>query len=109
MDAILLAILILGAAGLLSWPLGRYLRWAMDPVALDGVAGRFDRLFRAFGGRWCRQEQGWKQYLFALLTCNVLMFAICFAFLALQQALPLNPDGKEALTGDLIFNTAASF
>jgi K+-transporting ATPase ATPase A chain len=29
--------------------------------------------------------------------------------MALQQYLPLNPDGKEAIEGSLIFNTAASF
>jgi K+-transporting ATPase ATPase A chain len=109
MDAILLVILVLGGSAALSWPLGRYLHWAMDPTSTAGLAGRFDRLFHLSGGRLCRQQQDWKQYLFALLACNVVMFALCFAFLALQQSLPLNPDGKEALEGSLIFNTAASF
>jgi K+-transporting ATPase ATPase A chain len=37
------------------------------------------------------------------------MFIVVFAILSLQQILPLNPDGKEALEPSLIFNTAASF
>ena len=37
------------------------------------------------------------------------MFSVTFAILALQQHLPLNPDGRGALSPDLVFNTAASF
>jgi len=109
MDAILLIILILGGTACLSWPLGRYMRWAMDPTSPSGLAGRFDRLFHAFGGRLCRDVQDWKRYTFALLAFNVVMFVVAFAFLALQQWLPLNPDGKAEIEGSLIFNTVASF
>jgi potassium-transporting ATPase potassium-binding subunit len=109
MDATLLILLIVGGAATLSWPLGRYLRWAMDPERLDGTAARFDRWFRAIGGRPTGTDQGWKRYCTALLAFNVVMFVVCFAVLALQQWLPLNPDGKEALEGSLIFHTAASF
>jgi len=109
MDALLLVLLIVGGSALLSWPLGRYLRWAMDPVALDGPAGRFHRLFCALGGRLTAEQQDWKRYCVALLVFNVVMFVACFALLACQQWLPLNPDGKGALEASLIFNTAASF
>ena len=37
------------------------------------------------------------------------MFTVTFAILALQQWLPLNPDGRGALDPTLVFNTAASF
>ncbi|MBL8751160.1 MAG: potassium-transporting ATPase subunit A [Planctomycetes bacterium] len=109
MDAILLILLIVGGATALSWPLGRHLRQAMDPVSLDGAAGRVDRWFRAFGGPLTRGDHGWKRYCFDLLTFNVVMFAISFVILATQQWLPLNPDGKGELEGSLIFNTVASF
>ncbi|MCC6673157.1 MAG: potassium-transporting ATPase subunit A [Planctomycetes bacterium] len=109
MDAILLITLIVGGCAALSWPLGRYMRWAMDPSGTEGLAGWFDRLFRALGGPLTREAQGWKAYLFALLACNAVMFVLSFGFMALQQWLPLNPDGKEALEGSLIFNTVASF
>ena len=104
MDAILLTALILGGAAALSLPLGRYMAWAMDPAPesrwtplLAGVAGS-----ASAGG-------GWARYARQLLAFNAVMFAFAFAVLALQQHLPLNPDGKEALPAHLVFNTAASF
>lgn len=109
MEAMLLILLVVGGSAASSWPLGRYLRWAMDPSTLDGAAGRVDRLFHAFGGPLLREAQDWKRYCGALLGFNVVMFAASFAILALQQWLPLNPDGKGALEGSLIFNTVASF
>jgi K+-transporting ATPase ATPase A chain len=45
----------------------------------------------------------------SLLVFNGVMFVVSFAILALQQFLPLNPDGQTAIEGSLIFNTAASF
>jgi K+-transporting ATPase ATPase A chain len=109
MEAIFFIVLIVGGCAALSYPLGHYLRWAMDPVSPSGPAGSFDRLFRAFGGRLTGEPQTWKRYCTALLTFNAVMFAICFALLAGQQWLPLNPTDRGALEGSLIFNTAASF
>ncbi|PRD42971.1 potassium-transporting ATPase subunit A [Phyllobacterium phragmitis] len=94
--------LIVGGTALISWPLGRYMAWAMD-------ANAFTRLFQSIGGASTRGTQDWKQYMLAMLAFNIVMFVVCFALLALQQYLPLNPDGKGALEGSLIFNTAASF
>jgi K+-transporting ATPase ATPase A chain len=109
MDAILTILLVVGGAAALSWPLGRYMRWAMDPVSVAGPAARFDRLLRAIGGRLTGADQDWKQYCLALLAFNGVTFVVCFALLALQQWLPLNPDAKAALESSLVFHTAASF
>lgn len=109
MNAILLILLIVGGSAVLSWPLGRYARWAMDPLQPGSKRGAIDRLFTLFGGGICRQSQDWKRYSIAMLVFNALMFVFVFALMALQQHLPLNPDCKGALTLDLIFNTAASF
>ncbi|AJY47925.1 potassium ABC transporter ATPase [Martelella endophytica] len=100
-------VLVVGGTALISWPLGRYMKWAMDPNR--GEAGGFTRLFQSIGGATCMQDQNWKRYMVAMLAFNIVMFVVTFGFLALQQALPLNPDGKGALEGSLIFNTAASF
>ena len=101
---------IVGTTAILSWPLGRYMKWAMDPNAPDsGTAGQFTRAFQFVGGAITRAAQDWKRYMVSLLIFNVIMFVVCFSILALQQYLPLNPEGKEALEGSLIFNTAASF
>lgn len=110
MSAITFIILIVGGTAALSWPLGRYMKWAMDPDSSDsGIAARFGRLFETLGGRFVRVSQNWKQYVVSMLVFNVLMFVVSFGFMALQQHLFLNPDGKGAIEGSLIFNTAASF
>jgi K+-transporting ATPase ATPase A chain len=108
--AILFVVFIVGTTALLSWPLGRYMKWAMDPNAPDaGVAGRFTHAFQRVGGPLTRASQDWKRYMISLLIFNVVMFVVSYGIMALQQYLPLNPDGKGAISGDLIFNTAASF
>lgn len=110
MSAISLIIFIVGGTAVLSWPLGQYLKWAMDPKpSASGLAGRFDRLFAWIGGSLTRQQQNWKQYAVALLIFNLVMFVVSFGFMALQSFLPLNPDGKGTIEGSLVFHTAASF
>jgi K+-transporting ATPase ATPase A chain len=106
MNAILLVSIIVGGAAVLSWPLGAYLKWAMDPPT---NGGRFDRLFVRIAGPFARQQQQWKQYMIALLVFNAVLFAVCFALIALQQVLPLNPNEKGSVQASLIFHTVASF
>ena len=101
----LFILVVIGGSALLSWPLGAALRRLMDPETPDGAT----RLFQKVGGAVASGDQDWRRYLLAMLAFNAVSFTITFAILALQQHLPLNPDGKEALEGSLIFNTAASF
>ena len=104
------SIFIVGGTALLSWPLGRYMKWAMDrPSPPARPNGWHPGLFQSIGGPLARPSQDWKAYMLAMLVFNVVMFVVSFAILALQQYLPLNPDGKGAIERDLIFNTAASF
>ena len=108
--AILFVGFIVGTTAVLSWPLGRYMKWAMDPHSPEsGAAGRFTRTFQRVGGDITRADQDWKRYIVAMLILNLVLFVVSYAIMALQQYLPLNPDAKGALSGDLIFNTAASF
>jgi K+-transporting ATPase ATPase A chain len=109
-NAVLFVVFIVGSTAVLSWWLGRYMKWAMDPGASEaGAAGRFTRAFQNLGGSLARSPQDWKQYMIALLVFNVVMFVVSFSILALQQYLPFNPDGMKDIEGSLIFNTAASF
>jgi K+-transporting ATPase ATPase A chain len=109
MEAILFVTLIVGGAGLLSWPLGRYMKWAMDPTQAGPGRSKLDRVFEAIAGKLGRKQQDWKQYVVAMLAFNAVMFVVSYGFMALQHHLPLNPDGQKAIEGSLIFNTAASF
>src|SRR5688572_18747819 len=109
LDAIFLIAVIVGGTALLSIPLGRYMRWAMDPLPGSARGQSWTNLFERVGGPLAKKEQDWKAYLLLMLVFNALMFTVTFGILALQQHLPFNPDAKEALEPSLIFNTAASF
>ncbi|MCC6143184.1 MAG: potassium-transporting ATPase subunit A [Candidatus Hydrogenedentes bacterium] len=109
MDVLLITIFV-AALVALSWPIGTMMAWAMAPESAETTfRGRLDRLLIRMGGSLLRTPHGWKTYCYTLLLVNAGMFVLVFAVLALQQVLPLNPDGKGALEGSLIFNTAASF
>jgi potassium-transporting ATPase potassium-binding subunit len=104
------AILILGGATFLSWPVGKAMAWAMNPpVQLVGFHRRVESFFEKAGGRTSTEEQDWKKYAAAMLFFNALMFISAWAILSLQQWLPLNPDNKGALESSMIFNTVSSF
>lgn len=110
MDTLLLVLIVVGGCALFSWPLGKYMRWAMD--AGDDIGPRrrgLESWFARIAGASAGRPRGWKRYALDLLAFNAVLFVISFACMALQQHLPLNPDGKGALEGSLIFNTAASF
>lgn len=105
MDHVLIIALIIGGTALLSLPLGIYMKLAMDPDA--GQMSGPTRLFARIGG--ASEEQSWKSYLVTMLVFNAIMFTVTFLILALQQHLPLNPDGMGPHDPTLVFNTAASF
>src|SRR5882757_7334197 len=98
-----LPLLIVVTTVVLSIPVGFYLAWIMD--------GRYraPRLLHWFEGRLQTGEQNWKQYVVSLLLFNTVMFVFGFLVLALQPALPLNPDGKKMLGPTTIFNSVTSF
>ncbi|WP_417914377.1 potassium-transporting ATPase subunit KdpA [Candidatus Electronema sp. JM] len=107
----LFAALLIGMAGLLSWPLGKALVWAMQPGSSPGrFRLRAEAVFlRAAGFRHAAPEQDWKGYVRALLVFNGIMFAAAYAALACQHLLPLNPDGRGPLEAHLLFNTITAF
>lgn len=108
--SIIFITLILGTAVLLSWPLGKAMTWAMNPGGkVGGLRNGAEKLFEKAGGKAITGEQTWKEYALSLLLFNAFMFIVVYAILAMQQGLPLNPDGKGALSPDLIFHTVASF
>ncbi|MEI6757984.1 MAG: potassium-transporting ATPase subunit A [Chlorobium sp.] len=106
---LLLFLLVLIIPALLSWPLGLAMTRMIDPDEASGYGRWTARIFRKTGGEGAVEEQEWKGYLFSMLMFNVLMFAFVTIVLALQQWLPLNPDGKGPLEASLIFNAVASF
>lgn len=110
MSALLVIALIVGGSAVLSWPLGRFMTWAMDPAPTAGSRRRaLDRLFAAIAGKLGQEQQDWQRYVVTLLAFNVVMYLLSFGFMAFQAVLPLNPDGMLEVEGSLLFNTVASF
>jgi K+-transporting ATPase ATPase A chain len=98
----LLPALVLVASVALSVPAGLYLARVMDAPRLPVVLRRFEALVDT-------GPQSWRQYAAAMLLFNALLFVVGFAALALQPALPLNPDGKAMLAPTTVFHTTVSF
>jgi len=105
---ILMLLLFIALPVLLSWPLGRFMTAVMNP-SVNSSDGMLAILLRKTGGSILQREQDWKDYLISMLFFNAIMFGAVILMLALQQILPLNPEGKGPLEASLIFNTAASF
>ena len=104
-----LFLLVLIGPALLSWPLGRAMALLIDPGQTSNYGRWTSGIFSKTGGVAAIEEQDWKGYLFSMLLFNVVMFAFVTILLAMQQSLPLNPDGKGPLEASLIFNTVSSF
>jgi potassium-transporting ATPase potassium-binding subunit len=105
----LLLFLVLIVPALLSWPLGHAMARVIDPGQVSGYGRWTSGIFSKVGGSAAVEEQDWKRYLISMMIFNVAMFAFVTIVLALQQLLPLNPDGKGMLEASLIFHTVASF
>jgi K+-transporting ATPase ATPase A chain len=102
-------ILIVGLTLALAWPLGRYMRWAMDPAEPGPRRRAYEHLGERLLGQFAAADQDWKRYVLSMLVFNLAMFVLVYVILTTQGGHPLNPDGKTALEPSLAFNTSASF
>jgi potassium-transporting ATPase potassium-binding subunit len=55
------------------------------------------------------EEQHWISYAVAMLAFSFAGFVIMYAIQRLQNVLPFNPAGQDAVSPDLAFNTSVSF
>lgn len=90
----------------ISWPLGRWLFWTLQP---SSDHPRIDGLFQLLLGKGSAKPSNWKKYFLALLAFNGVMFAFTWLILTFQHHLPLNPDGMGPVKTSLVFNTVVSF
>ena len=88
----------------LAKPAGLALYRLYEPAPLPLERG----LLRLCGSDSTR-EQGWREYVVALLVFNIAGIALLFAILKFQGALPFNPQGFGGMETLLAFNTAVSF
>src|SRR6202142_3252081 len=105
-------VIYLAALTLVTKPLGIYLGRVFDASGktfLDAVVRPLEKLTYWIFRVDPKQEQGWKQYTFAMLIFRLVSCLFTYAILPVQDILLPNPQGLGALSPHLAFNTAVSF
>ncbi len=92
-------------------PFGGYMTrvFSGERTLLSPVLRPVERLFYALSGVREEEEQHWLGYGVAMLVFSVAGFLSLYALQRLQNVLPFNPQGLDAIGPDLSFNTSISF
>ena len=107
----LLILLFTALVAALARPMGAWLFALYEGrrTPLHPVLGPLERLLYTAGGIDPAREQSWRGYAVAMLMFNFAGILLLYALLRLQDVLPLNPQGFDAVPGHLAFATAISF
>ncbi len=92
-------------------PMSGYLAsvYAGEKNFLSPILRPVERGFYRLAGVDETREQGWFLYAIALIAFSIAGFVSLYALQRLQNVLPLNPQGFDAVPPDLSFNTSVSF
>ncbi len=95
----------------LTKPLGFYMTRVFngERTVLSPLLRPVERALYAVAGVDETREQHWLTYTAGMLLFHIGGFAILYALMRLQAALPFNPAEQSAVAPDLSFNTAVSF
>ena len=80
-----------------------------ERTLLTPVVGPVERGFYRLAGVDPAREQDWLGYTIAMIFFSIAGFLSLYALQRLQNVLPLNPRGFDAVAPDLAFNTSTSF
>src|SRR5271157_6312720 len=103
--------LVLALVVACSVPLSAFVArvYSGDRTFLSPVFGPIERGFYRLAGVDPAREQDWYSYAIAMIVFSVAGFLSLYALQRLQNFLPLNPRGFDAVPPDLAFNTSISF
>ncbi len=92
-------------------PLGTFMAkvYQGERTILSPVLGPCENLIYRLGGVDRDEEMGWRRYAWAMVLCNIALFAALFIMLLVQGRLPLNPQQLPDFSWQLALNTAVSF
>ncbi len=92
-------------------PLSKFIAgvFAGERNFLSPVLGPVERGFYRLAGVDPAREQHWCAYTIAMVVFSVAGFLSLYALQRLQNVLPLNPRGFDAVAPDVAFNTSVSF
>jgi potassium-transporting ATPase potassium-binding subunit len=96
---------------LLTKPMGSYMTrvFAGERTLLRPVLRPIELGIYRMCGVEENEEQHWLGYAIAMLAFSFAGFVIMYGIQRLQNVLPLNPQGQDAVSPDLAFNTSVSF
>jgi potassium-transporting ATPase potassium-binding subunit len=83
--------------------------FAGERTFLTPLLGPVERVFYRLAGVDPAREQDWYGYAVAMVVFTIAGFLSLYALQRLQNLLPLNPRGFDAVPPDLAFNTSISF
>jgi K+-transporting ATPase ATPase A chain len=94
-----------------SMPLSAFIArvFAGERTFLTPVLGPIERGFYRLAGVDPGREQDWLGYTLAMVVFSIAGFLSLYGLQRLQNVLPLNPRGFDAVAPDLAFNTSTSF
>ena len=103
--------LVLALVVACSVPLSAFVArvYSGERTFLSPVFGPIERGFYRLAGVDPAREQDWFTYAIAMVVFSVAGFLSLYALQRLQNFLPLNPRGFDAVPPDLAFNTSDSF
>jgi K+-transporting ATPase ATPase A chain len=96
---------------LITKPFGGYMTrvFAGERTLLQAVLRPVEAgIYRLCGVRE-NDEQHWVSYAVAMLAFSFAGFVVMYGIQRLQNVLPFNPAGQDAVSSDLAFNTSVSF
>jgi potassium-transporting ATPase potassium-binding subunit len=104
-------LLVLALVVLTAMPIGEHIARILrgDRNFLTPLMAPLERRFLWLAGADPKREQNALEYTLALLAFNVTGMLALYTIQRLQAFLPLDPQGFDAVSPDLAFNTAASF
>ena len=96
---------------LITRPVGGYMARVFngERTLLSPVLRPLERVTYRLCGVEETQEQHWVGYAIAMLAFSFAGFVVMYGLQRLQNHLPFNPAGQDAVGQDLAFNTAVSF
>ncbi|MBP1989956.1 potassium-transporting ATPase subunit KdpA [Paenibacillus eucommiae] len=92
-------------------PLGTYIYHIFSNKAnrTDKIFGPFETSIYWLIGLKNRTEMTWKRYTLSLILTNIVLVAVSYVILRIQNILPFNPNGIGGMEPTLSFNTVISF
>jgi len=103
--------IVLALVGATALPLSSFIAsvYAGKNTFLTPVLRPIERGFYRLAGVDEAREQTWFLYAIALIAFSIAGFVSLYVIQRLQNVLPLNPQGFDAVPSDLAFNTSISF